>query len=249
MRARICTVLFFIPFILFSQDPLRKRGLSIGLIASPDYSYRMLRPGSSSMDPAIIQSRNSDEIPKLSYTIGLLSIYQLTNSFSLSLGMEYSVKGEQTRDLALSTGASISPGQGFSYTGNSAESVKFVYNTVYIDLPLKLDYYLMKRRTALYISGGISPNIYLFEKVNSATTYSDGSVKKSSSMGQHPSDAYHGINPQGQFGFGIDLIKKSYRIRIEPVYRMSLMSVNKGSINGYFYSFGLNLICLFDFSS
>jgi hypothetical protein len=231
------------PIFAYSQDSLRKKRLFIGVVVSPDYSYRVLSGGDATAK-SIVDARNSYEVPKLSYTAGLDFMYQFNQRLAVSVGIQYSVKGERANLNGLSFGSFIDPQRGFVYSSSSGqvESVQYTYNTTYLDIPLKLSYYLNKKKWAYYLSAGISPNLFLFEQIKERAVATDGSVFYS----QHTSqNGYYSVNPQVQVGYGLDWSIKRSRMRIEPIYRMSVLRVNKGSVNGYFYSFGLNFSYLF----
>jgi hypothetical protein len=246
----VALLLLSLPILIRAQDSISRKGFYAGVVFSPDYSYRMLSPGGGPMDQSIISQRNGEEIPKLAFTAGINLLYQKSKRFAFSFGIQYSVKGESSQDIPVTFGAQIDPRNGFVYSGSSGGanvvSVSFKHQTTYLDLPLKVDYYLCTRRNAWYISGGIAPNIFLFEKVIQTEKTDNGSVQRSSQTYARNRTDYFLINPQAQLGFGFDRLIKSSRLRIEPVYRMSVWNVDeKGSIKGYFYSIGINCSYLF----
>lgn len=224
---------------LNAQDEIKKKQFLIGVFASPDICYRFLA-NSTGTSGYIAGNRNSYETPKFAYTGGFEALYQLKPKLSASLGIQYSLKGEKTKDFDLIYGDQLDPRRGYTYTSPDQEPIKanFKYNTSYIDLPVRLDYYFTKRKFTPFVTTGISTNIFLNEKIITTTTYRDDHEEKSTGTGNK---GYYRINPQFQFGAGLDVAFERSRLRIFPIYRMSLSRVNSGSVSGYFYSLGLGL--------
>lgn len=225
----------FIMQISFAQDDIRTKKLSFGLFASPDISYRNLAANTGSSGN-IANTRDGYERIKLSFTAGAEAIYQISQRFSITGGMQYSVKGEKTVTMDFYY---VDPVLGFvPPPPGEPTSGYFIYNTRYIDIPLRADYYFSRKKIAPFITAGVSTNIFINERVVAHKNYADGTTKKDANTGNN---GYHRVNPQVQLGFGIDLETAQARMRILPIIRFSVAPVNKGSVDGYFHSFGLGL--------
>jgi hypothetical protein len=221
---------FFSVVLAFAQstDSTFKR-FAIGLEFSPDLSYRYLVSANKTTE-FIVKDRNEYEVPKLSFTTGFSAVFKLKGRLYLEAGIQYSVKGEKYKRQVYF----IAPQSLYdpSIPANSDGSAKMEYNykDIYIDLPLKLNYYFGTKKCVPFISGGISPNIFLTEKME--INHKD--------YGKH-NYGYSFINPQAIFGFGVDFNLKRIKMRIEPIGRCSVLPVIKNAnIKGYFYSFGTN---------
>ena len=105
---------------------------------------------------------------------------------------------------------------------------------------MRLDIYLSKKKIAPFISAGISTNIYVFGKTIEHETYVDGHHATESYFSSNKGD-FTRVNPQFQLGAGVDMALKKARIRIFPIYRMSVLSVFQKPSNAYFYSVGLGI--------
>lgn len=234
----LLTIILFANIALFGQDDIRKKQFFIGAFASPELSYRLLL-NNTGTNQTVADSRDSYEIPKLGYTFGLGAQYQINSRLALSIGVEYSNKGQRTKNLDLNFGDQIDPRRGYTTPFATEQPVKiqYYYKVSYIDIPIRIDYYLSKRKVAPFISTGISTNIYLGEKITSINTYADGHKRK---QGYGSTSPYNIVNPQFQIGAGIDIAIKKSRLRVFPIYRISLTKVHSG-LNQYFYSCGLGL--------
>lgn len=238
-------IFLILPGLMLAQDSARRIGFYIGPVFSPDYSYRLLSAGSGPQDQLIIDNRNGYETPKLACTAGLTILYQKNKKLAFSFGIQYSVKGEATKDMPLNFGSIIDPRRGFVYTSGSSNanivSVSLAYQTCYLDLPLLVNYYFSTGRNAWYVSGGISTNIFLYEKIIRTERDDKGATLRSSQIYSRNQTDYYLLNPQLQLGIGFDRIIRTSRLRIEPVGRLSVWNVDEqGTIKGYFYSVGIS---------
>ncbi|MFL5752723.1 MAG: outer membrane beta-barrel protein [Bacteroidia bacterium] len=222
---------FFNAVFAFAQstDSTFKR-FAIGLEFSPDLSYRYL-VSANKMTEFIVKDRNEYEVPKLSFTTGISGVFKLKDKIYLEAGIQYSVKGEKYKRQVYF----IAPQSLYdpAIPANDNGSAKMVYNykDIYIDVPVKLNYYLRTKKCSPFISAGISPNIFLTEKVV---------INCRSSSGSNFS-GYSFINPQALLGFGLDFNLKRIKMRVEPIGRCSVLPVIKNAnIKGYFYSVGIN---------
>lgn len=205
----------------FAQDEIRAKKISFGIFASPDASFRNLAV---------------NKIVKPSLTAGGEVIYQIRQRFSITAGIQYSVKGEKTATIQF---YDIDPVLGFVPPApGEPTSGYYVYNTRYIDIPLRADYYFSRKKITPFITAGVSTNIFINERVIAHQNYADGSSKKNSATADN---GYHNVNPQFQLGLGVDFEFAQSRMRILPLLRMSVMPVNQDPVDAYFHSFGLGL--------
>jgi hypothetical protein len=230
MKQQLLFILIFIPFVAFSQnaDSTKTRRISIGLTYSPDYSYRILKPNTSSEWIATL--RDSLEIPKYGFTTGLNIAFKINKRISLEAGILYADKGYKTIKL---TGTTVVPEPSLPTT------ISNNYQYIYLDIPLKINYYLLTHRTKLYVTAGLSPNIYIKQKTKSTGEHADGHTSISSFS---TNDGNSKINLATMVGFGAsyDLTKSLY-FKVEPIYRRSITPFESTSLKQHLYSAGANV--------
>lgn len=240
MKRLSVIILFILTNYSNGQDTLRHKKLYVGAFLSPDCSYRVL-PNNTGTAATVSHVRDLIEIPRFAYTLGLDFLYQPFKRIALSLGIQYSLKGEQTKNTVYSYGT-VQPRRGFQSIPFPTNGY-FIYNDNYIDIPISANFsFKSKTKTSFFIMAGISTNIFLSEKVVSEQTYSTGNKVISSKNG---SSGYYKINSQLQLGCGFDINIKKNKLRIYPIGRISILPVNSGPVNGYFYSIGLGVSYLF----
>jgi opacity protein-like surface antigen len=91
----------------------------------------------------------------------------------------------------------------------------------------------------LFVSAGISSNLFLAQRTKVSQKFDGGSIESSSSktMG-----GYNVVNFAILAGIGMDYdLNDKIKFRIEPIYRRSLNSIVNAPIKGYLYSAGLNI--------
>lgn len=229
-------LLLILPSRLFCQTPDSSQNgkLSLGLTFSPDYCYRILKPDAASKWMA--DSRDSLETPKLGYAVGAGLTFRFHKRLSLGVGLLFSDKGykrEQTFNWVAPNGS--------NGTGDPAIPMKLNtnYHYYYIDVPFKLNCHILPTEAGgLCISAAVSPNIFLAQKTISHTEYGDGHVERTVST----ASGYNKVNLSFTAGMGYQAgLSKAFSLKIEPTFRRSITSIINAPIEGYLYSFGLDM--------
>lgn len=232
----LITSLLVIPLIVLGQNPdtIKTKRIAIGLTFSPDYCYHVFKSASTSSQVVVREVWNEEEIPKFGFTSGINVAFRISKTIALETGVLYAGKGYKTKEIDL---ASLNVN--WQTNGpNFATKIRFISHFHYIDIPIRINYYLFVQKLKFYITAGVSPNIFLGERGTSIITYRDGSVISSS--GTSLAD-YKRINlvAFAGFGFSWDLTSNFY-LKTEPLFRRSVTSINDAPSNNYLYSPGLN---------
>jgi len=233
MKKLLITFLVLIPVTIYCQntDSTKTKKFAIGLTFSPDYCFRTL--SSDESVNMIADQRNDEEIPKFGYTTGLNIAWKLSNRFTLETGVLYSNKGEKTKKYTLNWYTPNGQNDPALGTKNS-----YTYSYIYLDIPVKVNFYFLTKKTKLYLTAGISPNIFLSQKTTSVVEFANGEEKKTSSSSN---SEFQKINLTFIVGFGVsyDFSNKLY-LKIEPTYRQSITSIIDAPVKSFLYSAGLN---------
>ncbi len=242
MNKIINSSLFFLllPFSLFcntagdsikpadSLPPVKK--MQFGVLYAPELAFRMLQSTADAKGMADI--RNTLEVPKFGYSTGFNFSYQFTNKFIFEIEAIYTDKGERTKKYTLENVVSN------EFQDRIPSKISFIHHYYYIDVPLKINYYLINKKIKFYITGGASINTFLYQKTTTITELKNGSDEKSNSI-SHPK--FEKINLSVLAGFGINYdLTDNYTFRIEPTYKQSVTSIVNAPIKSYLYSFGIN---------
>ena len=227
------TLFTIFPLIVFCQQPdaTTKIKLSLGLSFSPDYCYRTLKPDAGSK--WIAEARDTFEIPTFGYTAGLILNLKITKRISLETGLLFSDRGERTKKMTLYPLDTL--GQ---LNSTIPTKITYFYHYLYLEIPCKINYCLLNRRMKIFISGGISPSIFLTQRTKSIAEYFDEHTNTRSTNSNSDFRIF-GLSFTGSVGFSYDLTSKFF-LTIEPTYRRSIISIVDAPIRGYMYSIGLN---------
>jgi len=236
MKKLLIFSLTFLPLISFCQnsDTPNAKKIAIVLTFSPDYCYRTLKSDASSK--WIADSRDTFEIPKFGYTAGLNLALNISKRITIETGLLYSDKGEKTKKYDLIWGQP-NPDLPIKNT--------FIYHYIYLDIPIKINYYLFTQRAKLFITAGISPNIFITQKTTSILEYSDGHTKTNSSTADN---GFSKIDLTFIAGFGVSYdLTNRITLKIEPTFRRSIIPISTAPVKEYLYSMGLNTGIYFKF--
>lgn len=230
----LVTCLLIYPFTFFSQkkDTTATKKHFIGFTFSPDYCYRTLKSNSSSQSMA--DYRDGVEIPKFGFTTGVNLKLKITKRFSFETAILLSDKGEKTENTSAN---------GFIAPTNQVDPllplyVRYNYHYMYFDIPIKANYYFLTKKTKIFLSAGVSSNVFLFQKAGTVLEYMDGHKERNSSFGN---PGFSRINLALLAGFGFEYaFSDKLHLKIEPIFRHSITSIIDAPIKGYLYSVGMN---------
>lgn len=228
MKTKITSLLFIlISSVVFGQtaEPVSSSKVSIGISFSPDYCYRSLHSESSFQLGT--EFRDTMEVAKLSYTTGLSLLFKPWDRVSFETGLYFSDKGYKTKVMDL---YDINP-----LIHLAVNRVKTTYHYYYLDIPLKLNYYLLKGKVDLFVSAGVSANIYLSQRATCKLEDPE-ETQTISSRGDLSQ-----LNMAVLISGGIDYeISNRLNLRIEPIFRHAITPIVEAPIKEYHYSIGAN---------
>lgn len=222
-------LIIFSPFIAFCEipDSTKTKKIEIGVTYSPNYCYRKLRADASGKWLSDI--RDTMEIAKFGYSAGFNIVYKIKKNFTLGSGILFSDKGERTKKYSL----------GNSPAGKLPINNTDIHHYIYLDIPVKGNYYILTGKLKLFLTAGISTNILLTQRNTSILGYGDRAPEKSSST---VNSGLSKINFAFIAGFGIDCpVTDKTNFKIEPIYSRSIHSIIDAPIKSYLYSAGLNI--------
>jgi hypothetical protein len=220
----------------YGQDKTKETSTSdfkrfqIGINVFPGICFRTLKnnDGSSSSE-IIISQRNDRETIKVGYTAGLNVCFNIKNYFGLETGIQYSNKGYQTKKQDM---VSEQPDPGLP------KQTKFIYDFHFIDIPVKVNFTIGKKKVRFFTSVGVTTNIFIKETQTSFLYYSDRTDNKTSPTNLD----YNKVNISPTVSFGIDYkINNRMNLRVEPTFRYGVLKIIDTPVTGYLYSGGLNI--------
>lgn len=204
--------------------------VQIGINISLDNTFRKLKNngGSSTVDD-IIKIRNENETYKTGYTTGLNVCFNIKNNVGLETGIQLSNKGYQTKKEDLNFGQA---------NPKEPNNIRFIYNYHYIDIPVKANFTIGKRKVRFHTSFGITTNIFIKETQKTVLVYSDHTDKKTTQTNFN----YNKVNITPTISVGIDYkINSRMNLRVEPTFRYGILKITNDPLTEYLYSGGLNI--------
>ncbi len=202
----------------------------IGINISPDICFRSIKNiDGGSLGDMIIKLRNETENIKVSYTVGLNACYSIKRFVSLEAGIQYSNKGNETKFLDLV----------FDQPDPSLpEKAKMIYSYHYIDIPVKVNFTIGKKKVRFFTSVGVTTNIFIKETQIGVLVYSDRTERINTSTNTN----YNNVNISPTISVGIDYkINNRMNLRVEPTFRYGVLKITDTPVTDYLYSGGLNI--------
>ncbi len=208
----------------------------IGVNFSPDVCYRTLKNIDGSATD-FIKYWNGHDIIKFGYTTGFDICLNISKNIGLEMGIQYSNKGFQTKKMELSF---------WTPEPNAPTKIAHRYNYHYLDIPLKANFTLGKKKVRFFSSAGLCVNFLVKKTITSISEYSDGRTNRST----YPSGSDNNIlNLSPILSAGIDYkINNQMNLRIEPTFRYEILKVYDGPIiSENLWNAGLNIGYYFGF--
>ena len=238
-------LLGFFPLFLLGQNQdstQTNRKFSIGLTISPAIAYRSMY--------AIGEGKNNDflvnysiplldslESPTVTYSFGLDFSYRINKHLAVVSGVYYSKKGYEIDEIFI-----------VDYEGvGDIGSVK-IYNN-YIDVPLKVNFYILSKKLQLFLIAGISGNIFINQqdkvKITGKETETITHTQRSTNISTFNMSIIGGV------GIGYRVSKK-ITIQLQPQYQRFLNSLYRKSYGGnqlkeVLYSYGIDASVYYQF--
>ena len=241
------------------NEPQKESRWSVGGELAPTYSFRTSSNSSSNKNAsanstfATSNSPNTyNEMPLITYSGGFNTRYKLSKRWSFQSGVYYSKFGH-TSDFDVLTRAdqsiytntsaghlplsnqaeSLKPSYGSNQTADLENNHNLIQYFDYLEIPLAIRYKLIDRKIDFNVFSGVytgflvGNNAYLNENNTKANV---GKTEDINTM------IYNSM-----LGFGIEYeLSKKVTINLEPLFKYSLKSINKGSDYIYKpYSFGI----------
>ena len=233
---------------LFANQPdsLKTKKWAIGITYSPDFCFRRpyVKDGGA-------PTTSNTEKGKLGFTVGANVLYRLLDKVGIEFGILYSTKGEKITTPPISW---QTPGSNYdpSIPNNNQSTYVFIpeklttYTYKYLEIPLKINVYLINKRFKIFPSIGCSANIFVGKKTHTSLKYQEGWKNETSNA--YDSKNIPGVEFAVLAGIGLSYdINKKLFVKLEPSFRSFIRPLVDGPISGTLYSVGANVGVYFNF--
>lgn len=226
--------------ILFANQPdsLKTKKWAIGLSYSPDYCYRIPYTGKSGA------FSTTAEKGKLGFTAGVNLLYRLMDKIGIEFGVLYSTKGQKVNTPAwnIPGNSSYDPSIPNYNEGAYQSEHHLSYTYKYLEIPLKVNVYVVNHKFKVFPSIGCSANIFM----GKTTTITSESNKET--LHTYDPKNIPGVEFAVLAGIGLSYdINKNIFVKLEPSFRTFIRPLVDGPISGTLYSAGANAGIYFNF--
>ncbi|MCD6018180.1 MAG: hypothetical protein K0S53_1301 [Bacteroidetes bacterium] len=237
MKLFICLLLCLTDAV-FAQtaDSLKTKKWAVGVTGSPDYCYQI--PYTSKVSSGYT---GTDTKANNGITAGFNVVYKVSKRIGIEIAVLYSTKG-----IVAHMPPWITPGGTYDPSipnggGSTMEPEKrTAYKYQYLEVPLKINCYILNRRFKVFPSLGVSANLFLGKKT--ATTVLDNAeIRKTTISHSYNSKNIPVVDAALLVGIGFSYdINRNVFIKLEPSYRQFLRPLVDAPVSGYLYSVGMN---------
>lgn len=226
-------VFLILPITSFCSegDSIRSDKFQLGVTYSPEMSYRHLK---ATTDYNWFKKIQDDmDAPKFGFSAGINFGCILSTRLTLEIQALYANKGYQTKERIVETELQSGPLIKMPYLSNA------VYSYRYLDIPLKLNYYLINKKVKFYITAGFSANIFLDQQTTTIIKYKDGSENKFKSNTKKGGEPF---NFSTLVGVGLNYNLSDHNIfKIEPAFNYSITPLMNAPIKNHLYTAGIRV--------
>lgn len=234
------SILVFVSLIniLYAQtsDSLKTKRWAIGITGSPDYCNQI--SNGAKVQTGYLKNETK---AKLGFTAGVNVLYKVTQRMGIETGILYSTKG-----IFVRTPAWVTPGGTYDPTIpnsglNTIEPEKQnVYTYQYLEIPLKMNYYVLNNKFKMFPSMGISANVFLGKKT-STNILDNAEIRKTQISHSYNNKNIPALDAALIIGLGLSYdLNKNLFFKFEPSYRQFIRQMIDYPVNGYLYSIGMN---------
>lgn len=223
---------------------------SIGINLSPDYCFRtLINTSGSPYADMVIDSRNGYEQFKIGFSAGVVANYRISEKAFFEFGVSYSDKGYSSKKMELTFGDAIDPRYGFTYPTSSTSNlsgqlaVKFYYNHIYLDVPVRVLFAFGQKKTRLVTGIGVTSGFLLKSTQNIVFDSGDGS-NSVSTYDQY--ETFNNFNLFSEVSIGVERqFGKKVTLRVQPVFKYGILKIIDAHVSAHLWSGGLNFGCYY----
>jgi hypothetical protein len=227
----LCCFISSIAIAQISQNDIHhSKKIRFGLNFLPAIGYRnIVNVEKNTFIDYIISSRNGKEKSSFNYTVGATICYLLSEKINIETGIQYATKGYVFKNQYL---LFENP------TGNDLVYANGKYNFNYIDIPLKINIELGKKRIAFTAGIGFMANALIGSSQRLYATYADGRNEIRTVKNEIE---FRKFNLSPFLSAGINYkINNNSNLKITPTFQYGIVSIIDAPIKEYLWNVGVN---------
>jgi hypothetical protein len=191
----------------------------------------MLTSDKSPSSTYIVSERNTYELPKLGYTVGIDVCYLFSKHVSFETGINYINKGYRTQYYS----NFISPMPNDPYI---PQKIKYDFNYHCIALPLQFNFIGGTKKIRFIGGAGLIINTFLYRQAIETSVYTDSTVITHS----RAQNGFNTLNISALLSCGIDMkLNSKLNFRALPFYRFDLDVFQTSPIKEHLWCSGINV--------
>lgn len=210
---------------------LVNKKIAVGISLAPECSFRRIEMVYQTIYTlSDYEYRIRSEVPSFSYTAGASLTYFIKKHLSVSMGVNFSQKGFSTERIEVIT---------VDYPEGGLGKVKIRYNYNYIEIPVKAQYLVGKKKARLVMECGLSPAFLLYKQAIKRYEYYNGEKRREKDKPNYINNTF---NLFLNIGAGADIVlRENLSLRILPSFNYGLMRTGTVRITEHLWNSGLTV--------
>lgn len=230
MKRKFILFLMLIPLLIIAQEDSssnENKPLSIGISFSPNYDNNQKIFFGGVNPVGQVESSNLLQ----GFNTGIIFRYQVLEKLEVELGFQFSRRAYWAKDISY-------------FNSNQIGNLDFGIREHYFEMPILLNYTVIKKKYFFYMSAGASINDFLYYDNVQKIEYINGDKQRivytPDASGIENELTYSAI---GGFGVGRE-IKDKISVRAQPIIRYDITHIIENTTSSEaIFSIGLNLSC------
>ena len=233
MKTKTFLIFLIFPAFLFSQVKS-----TIDFVAGFEYSYRSINASNDDLITNIVLEVRDGETGKLNYRFGFNYNQRLSEKFYLKSGIRLAsvgYKGEKRTGLRY--GSEFDGNGGYQPDPNLPHESQFIYDYLFIEIPIIARYEFNKKKISPFIETGISSNVYVTSKTKLITD-----ISTSTEFHDETKFNLNRLHFALNLSFGLNYqIGEKWILFGQPIFRYHFTKLADAPINEYLYNYGIEL--------
>ena len=230
MKYKLATLLF----LTFTSLMYAQHNSSIDFVGSLDYSFRFFNySGDDDLWASFAEDRNVKEEVKSNWRYGLNYNKRLKNNLFLKTGLRL---GSVVYNEHVTSIVDIDNQEG-PVTVELHRDLQFIYNYIFIEIPVMARWEWNANNWSPYIEAGLSPHIYLTNRERQIVD-----IENEVYWSRNGDGNIHNFQFVASLSFGLNYqLNHNLQIFAQPVGRYHITSLGKGPVKERLWSVGLEV--------
>lgn len=215
---------------------LEKVLIRLAVEGEPNMAYRFLTSNGDGISNQIKDFLDQNEVSIIGGYAGLAGLFQFNNWIEISIGLNYSRLGYQTRKMEF-----LGSGTGSNSISDVQTHFRVSDQYDYVGIPLSFSFLIGKKRVRMIAGVGVTPNFLFSGNRIMKNYYLDGSIKQNNSnLLDNNTSNLRRFNVMAFANVGVEIdVSTRIAVRISPSFSYGVVKLTDSPVSGFLWSAGV----------